>query len=145
MPNSMSYLSIQYTKVMGVQSFIGKVDVPDLVTYLNWTPIFEWYMGLVWLQERRPRRHRVFERVWTMCPKYANYSKPNSQHIWGGGTYITHWTSMRIYTLIMKKKCSYELRKSRLHKSGYGLDDLDLLTISYWSWCVSASQEKWAT
>jgi hypothetical protein len=51
---------------MRVQSFIGKVDVPNLVTYLNRTPIFEWYMGLVWLQERILRRHRVFERVWTM-------------------------------------------------------------------------------
>ena len=34
----------------------GKVDMPNSITSLNGTPIFEWFGGLVWLQEWIPKR-----------------------------------------------------------------------------------------
>ena len=109
MPQSMSYVSIQYTKVRRVQSFVDKVDVPNLGTYLKRTPIFEWYVGLVWLQERIPRRHCVFERVWTMCSKYANHSKPSSQHNWGDlNNPLNEHENLYFDN---GKRCSYELHK----------------------------------
>ena len=33
-----------------------KIDVPNSVTFLIKTPIFDWLCGLVWLQERMPKR-----------------------------------------------------------------------------------------
>ena len=58
-----------------------EVDVPNTVTTLNQTPIFELYVcALVWLQERIPERS-VFERDWTMCSKYDNHSKSRGVHL----------------------------------------------------------------
>ena len=41
-----------------------KVHVPDLVTTLNLTSRFEWYVD--WLQERMPKSH-MFKRDWIAC------------------------------------------------------------------------------
>ena len=47
---------------MGRKTVKNKVDVPDSVTSLNWSPLFEWHVGWFWLQERLPKRHHVFQR-----------------------------------------------------------------------------------
>ena len=39
----------------------GKVDMPNSITALNGTPIFEWYVVLVWLQEQTPKRRVLKE------------------------------------------------------------------------------------
>jgi hypothetical protein len=57
--------------------------MPDSITYLNWTPIFEWYTyGEVWLQGRAPKGH-MSKRGWATRSNYNNRSRLSSQLAWG--------------------------------------------------------------
>ena len=74
-----------------------KVDVPDTVTYLNKTPIFEWYVGVA------PRTN--FEKT---CLKESELHAQNMIIILGSivnimGDLYDHLMSMRIFTLMMNK------------------------------------------
>jgi len=53
-----------------------------LVIHLKRTPTYIWVVGgLVWIQERTPKRHHhVFQRDWITCSKLVNSSRFNSQH-----------------------------------------------------------------
>jgi hypothetical protein len=42
------------------------VDVPNQATTLKQTPIIEWYVGLVWLQERILKNTHVSQRSYCM-------------------------------------------------------------------------------
>ena len=78
--------------------------MPTLVTYLNWTPIFEWYVvqcgsknnGIrhgFQLKDFSPRKD------WIACSEYDNHFRFNNQHNWGD--HLNRW--MRIFTLMMDK------------------------------------------
>ena len=62
-----------------------KINIPNLVTYPNWTKIFEsmYLKAYMWLQERIPNKH-VLKKHWTTCLNYDNFSMLNSQHNWWG-------------------------------------------------------------
>ena len=75
----------------------AKVDEPNLVTYLNWTPIFEWCV--VRCGSMNGYQKDVFERDWTTCSKYDNHSRLNSQCNWGN--LYDHLMGMRIFTFIV--------------------------------------------
>ena len=75
-----------------------KIDMPNLVTDLNWTLIFEW-SGVA--PRTNTNKTNTNNRYWTMCLKYHNHSKLNSQH--NRGNLYDHFMSKRIFTLIMYK------------------------------------------
>jgi hypothetical protein len=79
----------------------------------------------------------VFESDWTACSKYANYSRPNSKHVWEH--LYDHSTNIRIYVLMMNKIIfrSYE----NYELVGYG-HDLDLANYLAPIACFT-SFEKW--
>ena len=62
-----------------------KVSRSNLVTYHNWTPIFEWCVGSC-ESEQTPKRH-LFKVDWMTSSKLSNNSRFNCQHydIGGGG------------------------------------------------------------
>ena len=62
-----------------------EVDVPNSVTSLYWTPIFEWYV--VRCASKNGYQKNMFRRDWTMCSKYENQYRLNTHKI--GGTYMT--------------------------------------------------------
>ena len=69
---------------------LDKVDVPNLVTFLSWTLIFEWYVVRVGFkngyQENTCLKERERER--TMYPKsYINHFGLNKKHNLGGPTW----------------------------------------------------------
>ena len=74
--------------------------MPDLVTYLIQIPIFEWYMVRCGSTNGYKKR-QVFKRHWTMCSRYDNYSRFNSQHNLRG--LYDYLMSTRIFTLKMNK------------------------------------------
>ena len=45
--------------------------MPNMVAYFNQTPLFEWYVILVWLQERELKRH-VFKIDRIVCLHCGN-------------------------------------------------------------------------
>ena len=57
-----------------------KVDVPNSVTYLNRTPIFEWYVDKCG-SKNGYQKNMCLQKYWLSCSKYDNQ---NSQHNWGG-------------------------------------------------------------
>ena len=56
---------------------VGSVDVPDFVTYLNRTPIFEWYVVRCGSNKRY-----VLERDWTTCLNMLTISNSIVNTIW---------------------------------------------------------------
>ena len=79
---------------------MNNVDVLNLITYRNRTPIFEWYVVRCGSKNNYQKKH-VYERNWTARSTYDNHSRFNSQHNLGG-TY-EHLMSMGIFTFIMNK------------------------------------------
>jgi hypothetical protein len=60
-----------------------KVDVPNPVAYLNWTPIFEWHV--VWCGSGNGYVIDMCLRDIGMgASKSNNHFRSNSQHNWGG-------------------------------------------------------------
>jgi hypothetical protein len=72
-----------------------KVDVPNLVVYLHLTPMIDWNVVRVSLQERIPNRH-VFKRDWTTCSKYDNHWRLDNQHQGIGGNLYDQLMSTRV-------------------------------------------------
>ena len=62
--------------------------MPNLVTCLYLTSIFELYCMWFGVASENGYQKDMFERDWTACSKYNNLSKLNSQHNWGK-TYMT--------------------------------------------------------
>jgi hypothetical protein len=62
---------------MAVEIGFYKVSGPNLVTYLNRTPILEWG----WLGAHLRTDHK--KRNWTTCSEFVNHARFNSQHNWG--------------------------------------------------------------
>ena len=62
--------------------FCVKVNLPNSVIYLHWTPIFEWHVIRCGSKIIHLKRH-VFNRDWTTCSNIVNHSRVNSQHNWG--------------------------------------------------------------
>lgn len=56
-----------------------EVDVPSLATYLNRTPVFDWY-DMVWCGALKMNANMpcVKKQIKTTCLKYANHSKLNN-------------------------------------------------------------------
>ena len=74
--------------------------------------------GQVLLQKEILIRHE-FQKDWTTCSKYGNYSRFNSQHNWG-----------YLYEHLAKHENLYLCMSSKDHEeSGYG-SHFELLTIS---------------
>ena len=61
---------------------VYKVDEPNLVVYLNWTPILEWYVISLWLQNDIYQKEHMLYKNHTTCSKYDNHSKLFCQHNW---------------------------------------------------------------
>ena len=72
-------LSIDFSS--GTKQGMFKVDVPNLVVYLHPTPMIDWNVVRVSLQESTPNRH-VFKRV---CSKYDNHWRLSNRHQGMGG------------------------------------------------------------
>ena len=65
------------------------------------------------------KKRQVFKRDWTMCSRYHNYSRFNSQHNLRG--LYDYLMSTRIFTLnFFSIRYSYELQD--YEESGYSLD-----------------------
>lgn len=58
------------------------VSGSNSITNLNWTPTFEYCVGLG-LHLRTPKWHQVFNRDWTPRSKSVTYSRFHRQHKWG--------------------------------------------------------------
>ena len=82
-------LVLQHQGLMGLSLFkardktvcASKVDMPRSNIATIWTPMFEWYV--VGYGSKNRHQKVVFKRDWTMCSKYVDHSKLNSQHTWG--------------------------------------------------------------
>ena len=73
--------------------------MPNLVAYLNRTPIFEWYV--IGMSLKMDTKRHVLKRNWIMCSKNDMHSKLSSQHNWGD--LDDYLMSTRIYTFIIDK------------------------------------------
>ena len=65
-----------------------KVNVPNPATYLNHAHVSMWF-GVA---PRTNTEIHVFKRDWTICSKYHNHSKLDTQHNWErwrGETFMT--------------------------------------------------------
>ena len=60
-------------------SKMHKVDMPNLVTQLNPTPTFVWYVVWCGSTNEYLKKH-VFKRDWSVCSKYDDHSRLNNQH-----------------------------------------------------------------
>ena len=75
-----------------------KVNMPNMITYLNWTPIFEWYVFGCGFKNIY-QKSGMFKWDRTMCSNYYNYSRLNHQHDWK--ELYDHSMITRIFTSIM--------------------------------------------
>lgn len=88
----------------GKYLWVVKVNVSNSVTYLIWTPMFDWYV--VWFDFRNMYYKDVFKWDWTVCSKYDYHSMFNSQCNWvcvcvlGGGGLYGHLMSTSISCLM---------------------------------------------
>ena len=80
---------------------LNKIDLPNLVTYLNQTPIFEWCVARIGSKNGYPK---------DMSLEEIRLHAENMMTILGstiniiGGTYMTIVMSTRIFSLIMDKQ-----------------------------------------
>jgi hypothetical protein len=65
--------------IVKIESSSGKVDVPNPLFDLKWTPIFAWCM-VGYDSMKGHRKKHVLERDWTTHSKSCNHSRHNSQH-----------------------------------------------------------------
>ena len=100
-----------------------QVDDPYSVAFLTKTPIFNWYV--VWCGSKNGYQKHVLQKDWTMCPRYDNHSKVNSQLYWGD--LYDQVMSTRIFILIVNE-IFVRGNSKNYEESGHGLN-LDLLTI----------------
>ena len=91
--------TVQWTTGNPDTSFVYFERGSNLVTYFNWTPIFEWF--LVGCGSKNRHEKDMFESDWTTFSKCVIYSRFNSQHNWGD--VYDHLTRKRIFTSIMNK------------------------------------------
>lgn len=63
-----------------------------------WPHIFEWHVKRCRSNNEHQKWH-MFERDWTPCSTYPNYSRLNGQHVWRGDLY-NHLVSTRTLTLL---------------------------------------------
>ena len=59
----------------------SKVDVLNSVTYLNRTPIFEWYV-IRCGSENKHQKDMCLKKEWTTRSKHVNHLELNSQYNW---------------------------------------------------------------
>ena len=78
----------------------SKVDMPNLVTGLNMTSRFEWYV--IRCGTKNEYQKDVFWIDRTTCSKYDNHSTFKGQHNWGN--LYEHLMSTRIFILIWAMK-----------------------------------------
>ena len=78
-----------------------KVDVPNLDTYLNWTPIFEWRM--VWCGSKNGYQEDMYVEEFRPHAQNMITILDSTVHIIGGGgeDLYHHLMSTGIFTLIM--------------------------------------------
>jgi len=67
--------------------------VPNSVTYLDWTLIFELFVVARRISLWIPQRH-VFHIDWIVCSKCGNHSRLNNQHNLEGWGIHDHLLSM---------------------------------------------------
>ena len=92
--SAMSFSGLKFSHLMW-----PKEDVPNLVTYLNRTSIFEWYV--IRYGSKNGHQKDVSKREWTMCSRNDNHSSLNRQHSWRD--LYGHLISTRIFTLRVTK------------------------------------------
>ena len=62
-----------------------RIDMPNSVTKINWTPVFEWYV-LKCGSKKWIRRLHVFKRDWTTHSNMITILGGVVATIWGGGS-----------------------------------------------------------
>ena len=78
-----------------------EADVPNLVTYVNWTLVFECYVLRCGSKNRYEKGTVCLKWIGTTCSQYDRHSRLNSQRNWGN--LYDDLMSMRIFTLITNK------------------------------------------
>ena len=77
-----------------------KVDLPNLVTYLDWTPIFEWYV-VICDSKNRYETDMCLKEIGLRAQNMITIFRLNSQHKWGD--LYDYLMSTTIFTLILHK------------------------------------------
>ena len=66
-------------------TWLPKIDMPNLVTSLKWTPIFEWYV--IWCGfKNRYQKDMCLKEVGLCIQNVIIILRLNSQHNWGKPT-----------------------------------------------------------
>ena len=61
-----------------------KVDASKSNTTIIWTPIFKWYVVICGSKSWH-QKDMCLKVIGSSAQKYANHSRIDSQHDWGGG------------------------------------------------------------
>ena len=55
--------------------------MPSSVAYVNWTPIFEWFVVSCG-SKNMYEKDVCLQEIWIACSNYDNHSDLNNQHDW---------------------------------------------------------------
>ena len=119
-----TFLGAGFRRGVGFGIHTFNIDVPNSVTYLHWTLIFDCCVVRCISKNRYPKRH-LFKWDLTVCSTHENYSKLNSQC--NRRDPYDHLMNMRISTVT--NEYDTHMNSENYAESGDGLDS-DLLTIS---------------
>ena len=104
-----------------------KISMPNLGTYSNWTPIFEWYVVGVGAKNGY-RKDKCLKEI-GLCTQ--NYSRFNNQHEWKN--LYDHLMNIRIFTLIMNKIFIWAPRSMNKWPKLFYLNPLTFVTTSHFT------------